>query len=31
MAFHTLPEEVVATAIFVAQLKAMKLEDGSSM
>lgn len=31
MFFHTLPEEVVATAIFVAQLKAMKLADGSSM
>lgn len=31
MFFHTMPEEVVATAIFVAQLKSMKLADGSSM
>lgn len=29
--FHTIPEEVVATAIFVAQLKAMKTPDGKSV
>lgn len=29
--FHTLPEEVIATAIFVAQLKAMKTPDGLSV
>jgi hypothetical protein len=30
-AFHTLPEEMIATAIFVAQLKAMKTPDGKSV
>lgn len=30
-AFYTLPEEVIATSIFVAQLKAMKTPDGKSV
>lgn len=30
-AFHTLPEEMIATAVFVAQLKAMKVPDGTSV
>lgn len=30
-AFYTLPEEVIATAIFVAQLKSIKLEDGTTV
>lgn len=29
--FHTLPEEMIATATFVAQLKAMKVPDGTSV
>lgn len=29
--FHSLPEEMIATAIFVAQLKAMKTPDGTSV
>ncbi len=31
MIFHSLPEEIVSTAIFVAQMKAMKTKDGKSV
>lgn len=30
-AFYTLPEEVIATTLFIAQMKAIKLEDGSTL
>lgn len=29
--FHSYPEEVLSTATFIAQLRSMKLDDGSSM